>query len=192
MKKQIDGQLSLFQFINSDCHDYKGKPDFHGERDEIKRMSIEHDFEETIKLRKCICGGKAEKYFRGFYERFVKCQKCGCETDIFKHQYEAMQAWNKYETHKCCDDSCRGCDIPNCMNRIRPVEIRGICDDAYCPKCDCGIDEYKWMDCKRCPHCGQLISWDTWHRSNDRENEEIFGKDWRKYFGKALHEGDNR
>ena len=73
-----------------------------------------------------------------------------------------------------------------------PVDIRGICDDAYCPKCDCGIDEYKWMDCKRCPHCGQLISWDTWHRSNDRENEEIFGKDWRKHFGKALHEGDNR
>ena len=67
---------------------------------------------------------------------------------------------------------------------IRPVVIKGICDDAYCPECDCCINEILEMDCERCPYCGCRISWEPWHRANDKDNEELFGKDWREKFGK--------
>lgn len=67
---------------------------------------------------------------------------------------------------------------------VYPVVIKGICDDAYCPKCDISINEIFWMDCERCPYCGCRISWEPWHRANDKDNEETFGKDWREKFGK--------
>ena len=48
-----------------------------------------------------------------------------------------------------------------------PVDIKGICDDAYCPKCGFSLDELKIKDCERCPECGQRIDWTPWHRCND-------------------------
>lgn len=71
---------------------------------------------------------------------------------------------------------------------IHPVEIMGICDDAFCPVCGDGIDELKWMDCDRCPSCGARISWEPWHRMNDVDNQELFGEDWRDKFGKMTKE----
>lgn len=193
--KQISGQMSLFQFIDSDCHDYRGKPDYHGETDEIFRYSIEHDFEMTIKLRKCSCGGKPSRYVRDIYEQFVMCTKCGKKTKYFRHAYEGMQAWNRMEVDDCQEDSCRGCDIPNCPKKqkekaeqetIHPVDIMDICDDAYCPVCGDPIDEFKWMDCDRCPSCGARISWEPWHRANDEDNLNLFGENWREKFGKNV------
>lgn len=70
--------------------------------------------------------------------------------------------------------------------KVHPVEIMDICDDAFCPICGDGIDELNWMDCERCPSCWARISWEPWHRANDRENEEIWGPDWRDRFGKML------
>ena len=97
---------------------------------------------------------------------------------------------------------CDGCiyDVKGCCNydgtpddycvlgnkAIYPVDIRGLCDDAYCPVCGDGIDELNWMDCERCPSCGARISWEPWHRKNDKENQELFGENWRDRFGKML------
>lgn len=49
----------------------------------------------------------------------------------------------------------------------RPVEIIGLCDDAYCPECGNPLDEYKELDCETCPHCHIKIDWSPWHRKND-------------------------
>ena len=68
----------------------------------------------------------------------------------------------------------------------QPVEIIGLCDDAYCPECGDGIDEFKWMDCERCPSCGARISWEPWHRNNDEDNFNLWGENWRDKFGKMV------
>ena len=49
----------------------------------------------------------------------------------------------------------------------KPVDIKGICDDAYCPECGFALDELKILDCPSCPECGCLIDWSPWHRMND-------------------------
>ena len=55
----------------------------------------------------------------------------------------------------------------------RAVDIRGICDDAYCPECGYCLDERIELDCERCPVCNLRIDWTRWHRINDvEENNE--------------------
>lgn len=58
------------------------------------------------------------------------------------------------------------------MKQPRPVHIKGICDDAYCPECGYALDELKELDCEKCPICGTLIDWTPWHRQNDKEPEK--------------------
>lgn len=53
----------------------------------------------------------------------------------------------------------------------KPVDIRGICDDAYCPECGYGLNELKELDCERCPECHTRIDWTPWHRMNDEETQ---------------------
>ena len=55
------------------------------------------------------------------------------------------------------------------FDKAYPVDIRGICDDAYCPECGYSLDEIKQLDCERCPWCGLRIDWTPWHRMNDEE-----------------------
>ena len=54
-------------------------------------------------------------------------------------------------------------------NKVYDVDIRGICDDAYCPKCGTELDEFRYKDCDKCPYCGTRISWKRWHYMNDEE-----------------------
>lgn len=58
------------------------------------------------------------------------------------------------------------------MKQPRPVDIRGICDDAYCPECDFSLDHMKYLDCEKCPDCGTLINWAPWHRYNKEIEDE--------------------
>lgn len=99
---EIPGQMSLFDIIPmQENHDFEGDPDFHGERDEIKRGSIERDFELSIKLRKCPeCFEEPEEFFKSCHEYRVKCPKCGRSTEYFTKSYKAMQAWNRKEIGK--------------------------------------------------------------------------------------------
>lgn len=45
------------------------------------------------------------------------------------------------------------------------VDVRGIMDDAYCPRCGDMIPD-KCIDATKCPECGQKITWGLWHRLN--------------------------
>lgn len=69
-------------------------PDYQGSRDEIIRLSIEHQFELKIKLKPCVCGGKPKEWFKSDTEYWVECQACGKESKHCKHLYEAKQYWN--------------------------------------------------------------------------------------------------
>jgi hypothetical protein len=54
---------------------------------------------------------------------------------------------------------------------IFSVLIKGLCDDAYCPRCKACIDDRKYLDSEKCPHCGLRIDWSPWHRANDDMEE---------------------
>lgn len=64
--------------------------------------------------------------------------------------------------------------ISDYMARLQPheVDIRGLCDDAYCPECGVCLDDFEYKDCEKCPYCGLRIDWTPWHRLNDKETEE--------------------
>ena|GEM_PF-6953368 len=73
--------------------------------------------------------------------------------------------------HKCC----RECSVKGCVARCNgssepkdkvPVIIKGLCDDAYCPKCDYALDEHQSCD-KACPKCHTPLDWTPWHKLND-------------------------
>lgn len=55
--------------------------------------------------------------------------------------------------------------------QVYPLDIRGLMDDPYCPKCGRGFWDYgpkSEVDCERCPDCGIRIDWTLWHRLNDK------------------------
>ena len=54
---------------------------------------------------------------------------------------------------------------------IRKVKIKGICDDAYCPKCNYAFSDHE-IDSPICPKCGIFLDFKTWHRINDKESED--------------------
>lgn len=52
------------------------------------------------------------------------------------------------------------------------LDIRGICDDGYCPNCDHPFDQYlhpEEIDCEVCPECGTPLDWTRWHKMNDTD-----------------------
>lgn len=84
------------------------------------------------------------------------------------------------------DLPCEGCihDVNGCCNYDEPLgdycvlgdkavyklDIRGICDDPYCPKCGHAFwtESYRSeIDCERCPECDIRVDWTLWHKIND-------------------------
>ncbi len=56
--------------------------------------------------------------------------------------------------------------IENQKGKILSVDIKGLCDDAYCPKCGTCLDENQFCD-KECPVCHTQLDWKPWHVLND-------------------------
>ena len=57
---------------------------------------------------------------------------------------------------------------------IYPLDIKGICDDPYCPQCGYAFETIKScknyeVDYERCPECHVKVDWTLWHRINDKE-----------------------
>ncbi len=52
------------------------------------------------------------------------------------------------------------------LDKVYDVDVRGLCDDAYCPKCGYAFWDRE-ADCEACPECGTKVRWDRWHRLND-------------------------
>ena len=51
---------------------------------------------------------------------------------------------------------------------IRKVNIKGICDDAYCPMYNYAFRDFE-IDSPICPNCGIFLDFEPWHRVNDNE-----------------------
>ena len=55
--------------------------------------------DEEIELKPCpFCGGNAESYtpWTGdAYGYWIRCEECGCETDVYSAQKYAVEAWNE-------------------------------------------------------------------------------------------------
>ena len=57
---------------------------------------------------------------------------------------------------------------------IYELDIRGICDDPYCPQCGYEFETTRTcknyeVDCERCPECHVKVDWRRWHKANDDE-----------------------
>lgn len=55
---------------------------------------------------------------------------------------------------------------------IYKLDIKGICDDPYCPQCGYEFETTRTcknyeVDCERCPECHVKVDWGPWHRLND-------------------------
>lgn len=53
------------------------------------------------------------------------------------------------------------------LMKPKPVDIRGICDDGYCPTCGIWIDDL----IPSCPHCKTILDWTHWKRLNEGGTE---------------------
>ena len=58
--------------------------------------------------------------------------------------------------------------------KVYPLDIKGICDDPYCPQCGYAFETTKTcknyeVDCGSCPECHVRVDWTPWHRLNDDE-----------------------
>lgn len=54
--------------------------------------------------------------------------------------------------------------------KVFELDIRGLCDDPYCPKCGYEFwteGKRSEVDCERCPNCHIRVNWTRWHRVND-------------------------
>lgn len=69
----------------------------------------------------------------------------------------------KYE----CDGQMNIYDFIPKKEPVFKVNIKGLCDDAYCPKCNYPFNETKELDCERCPICQTKVDWTPWHNLND-------------------------
>lgn len=54
---------------------------------------------------------------------------------------------------------------------IKKVVIKGLCDDAYCPRCNYAFSNHE-IDYPICPECGIFLDFEPWHRVNDKESED--------------------
>lgn len=104
-----------------------------------------------------------------------------------KNLWEVADSLDELQCPHVC---CRKCNTRNCGARcngsqepepfmnppeepIYPLDIKGICDDAYCPQC--GYFFTTWgqdneIDFERCPECHVKVDWTLWHRINDKED----------------------
>lgn len=44
-----------------------------------------------------------------------------------------------------------------------PVDIKGLCDDGYCPVCGVALDDLV----PECPYCKTRLNWDRWKIINE-------------------------
>lgn len=107
-----------------------------------------------------------------------------------KHSCNKKELWKVADTldeTQCPHVCCRMCNTRNCGARcngseepkpieekVYPLDIKGICDDPYCPQCGYAFETIKTcknyeVDCERCPECHVKVDWTLWHRINDKE-----------------------
>ena len=86
------------------------------------------------------------------------------------HKCNKQSLWQVADELTACPHTCcRNCQNSDCGARcngaeIKRVDIRGLCDDAYCPTCGHSIDD-KDLN-KPCKECGQVIDYSWYYEMN--------------------------
>lgn len=103
--------------------------------------------------------------------------KCcsGGHTNHFEYGYLICDGF--YQSCVERKPSTVGDSFPNGIEQkphIYPLDIKGICDDPYCPQCGYAFETTRSskgyeVDCERCPECHVKVDWTPWHRLNDDE-----------------------
>ena len=103
--------------------------------------------------------------------------KCcsGGHTNHFEYGYLICDGF--YQSCVERKPSTVGEGFPNGIEQkphIYPLDIKGICDDPYCPQCGYAFETTRTskkyeVDCERCPVCHIKVDWTLWHRLNDDE-----------------------
>lgn len=53
------------------------------------------------------------------------------------------------------------------LNKVHSVDIKGLCDDAYCPVCGYEFKDWLGEVDIDCPECKTRLDWTIWHKIND-------------------------
>lgn len=94
-----------------------------------------------------------------------------------QHSCNKEELWKVAEEcgEECPHTCCRSCEVIHCGARcngskepeqIFKVDVRGLCDDGYCPKCNLAFMDNQ-TDIERCPDCGIKLDWSRWHEMNE-------------------------
>ena len=122
------------------------------------------------------CGQKQKSWMReGFKNAYREMPNHDILAEVIDHaenRFKTRIYRNKFGNMVFDATKSKGYDIAwwKEIGIIYSVNIKGICDDAYCPNCNYEFDD-KEVDCARCPECKTWISWSSWHRINDQEAE---------------------
>lgn len=171
--RQIDGQMSIFDFISPPKPKQERTPPIHRYLRYGAHTLIPKVREETRQyLEK---NGVPD--WVSWDKNSLPCSNCtwydgsvckgGAHTCHYEFGYLICDRF--YQSIVERKPSTVGDALP--AEKIHPVDIYGICDDAYCPECHSPLDDLKILDCERCPWCGIRIDWTPWHRMNDPEED---------------------
>lgn len=127
------------------------------------QMTLEDWYMENFSL-----GAQLRK--EGYTNAYDAMPDHDCEVDVVDHngnRFRTMAVINKFG-NKCFQGPDKGYGI--CwwreVEKPLPVLVKGMCDDAYCPKCGLALDEFQSCD-QPCPECHTKLDWAPWHRVND-------------------------
>lgn len=150
MKKQISGQMSMFDYMEQktgtitmfgeEWHPLSEKPEGITQYDDLRILG---------------------PYKSVYGERWSDCPAKLHEGEIVPYDvpWDIPRPHWKYWRLK---------------EKVYPLDIIGICDDPYCPQCGYPFETIRScknyeVDCERCPECHIRVDWTPWHRINDDE-----------------------
>lgn len=100
-------------------------------------------------------------------------KKC-CDNGHTNHyEYKYLICDGFYQSIVERKPSTVGESAPSRLNHepiVYDIDIRGLCDDPYCPQCGRGFwteKNHSEVDCERCPDCQIRLDWTRWHKIND-------------------------
>ena len=176
-QQDIEGQLSIFDFISMPQEESKGsRGTIYGflrygphtlipeVREKTRRYLEKNGVPDWVTWDKL----KVPCENCTWYDGKVCCS--GGHTNHFEFDYLICDGFHQSIIER--KPATVGDAFPSMkIEKAQPVKIKGLMDDAYCPNCDYCFWETKELDCERCPRCGIKVDWTPWHNVNDEEGD---------------------
>lgn len=159
----MTGQMNIFDFLENpnppilDIEDreiLKGSGFRDGKTRIYNYFKQNHNEKEKIDFLKNEYGIGGWSIPEGFCEHDPK----GISIEIYKTKNEIIIPWNIVSKR-----ITELIDAAKYLPNIVKVDVRGICDDGYCPICNICLDDL--VD--RCPECNVKLDWDSWKILNE-------------------------